>query len=346
MILDEKAAEAGVTVRFFTRLIDVDRADGHINGVVTHDVEGYKYVRAKTFVDATGDAVLSVLAGAEYFEAGRDSDGIMPPTVPALFANVDWTRDNTPTQTPGCVALIEKAYEAGDFEQCDRHLVGISRIGETVGYLNGGHIFGASAVKVKDVSEAMATGRRIAQQNLRFLRGFSPACENMELVSISSILGVRESRRVKGAYELNIADYMARRQFPDQIAVFNKYVDTHPYDTDKQSYEKFIVEKHKYILNEGEFIGLPYGILVPRGFDNLWVAGRCASADVMTAGSIRVMPAAAMMGQAAGTAAAQAAVTGETASGLDTARLVTTLRENGAYLPQQTLSKTLTKSEH
>ena len=86
-----------------------------------------------------------------------------------------------------------------------------------------------------------------------------------------------------------------------------------------------------------------YGILVPRGFENLWTAGRCVSTDVNVQGAIRVMPAAAMMGQAAGTAAVQAIQHNETASTLDTERLVKTLRQNGANLPQETLSKQMTR---
>ena len=73
---------------------------------------------------------------------------------------------------------------------------------------------------------------------------------------------------------------------------------------------------------------------MPKGWQNLWVAGRCDSSDVQVHGSIRVMPAAAMMGQAAGTAAAQAVRTGQTACGLDVDELVATLRQQGAYLPQ------------
>ena len=58
-------------------------------------------------------------------------------------------------------------------------------------------------------------------------------------------------------------------------------------------------------LGEGESFGLPYGILVPKGYKNLWVAGRCTSSDQWVHGSIRVMPACGMMGQAAATAASR-----------------------------------------
>ena len=132
-----------------------------------------------------------------------------------------------------------------------------------------------------------------------------------------------------------IGDYLARRQFPDQIAVFNKAVDIHVYDDSDEEYKRYYSEYTKTgRLKPGEYFGIPYGILVPKGWQNLWVAGRSNSSDVRVHGSIRVQPAAAMMGQAAGTAAVQAIRTDCPASTIDTKALVRTLREEGAYLPQ------------
>ncbi|MFO7955616.1 MAG: FAD-dependent oxidoreductase [Candidatus Brocadiia bacterium] len=74
------------------------------------------------------------------------------------------------------------------------------------------------------------------------------------------------------------------------------------------------------------------------------MAGRCASCDRTVHGTVRVMPAAAMMGQAAGTAAVQSLRTGQPAADLDTAQLVRTLREDGACLPQGELSKEMTRA--
>ena len=84
---------------------------------------------------------------------------------------------------------------------------------------------------------------------------------------------------------------------------------------------------------------------MPRGWQNLWVAGRCNSSDVRVHGSIRVQPAASMMGQAVGTAAVQSIATGQPACELDTATLIETLRGAGAYLPQAELSKTMTRDD-
>lgn len=346
VIMDEKAVEAGVEIRFFTKVIDADadRETGQVNGVIINNIEGYSYIKAKTYIDATGDAVLSDLCGAEYREAGRDTENIMPATLASMFANVDWNKERLHTQSPYGVELIEKEYAKGNMTQCDRHLVGISQIGHTIGYLNGGHIFKMNATKIKDLTEGMITGRKIVRDYEKFLRKYSPNCKNMELVATGSLMGVRESRRIVGEYELNIDDYLNRREFPDQIGIFNKFVDIHAYDCSLEEYERLQKEAFDtHRLGIGEYFGIPYSILVPKGWKNLWAAGRCNSSDIQVHGSIRVMPAASMMGQAAGTAAVQAINTGQEACNLDTEELVLTLRDNGANLPQKQLSKTMTR---
>jgi hypothetical protein len=94
----------------------------------------------------------------------------------------------------------------------------------------------------------------------------------------------------------------------------------------------------------GEFYGIPYGALVPKGWKNLWVAGRSISTDVKMHGSTRTQPAAIGMGQAAGAAAVQSIRTRKPAGEIDTEVLVATLRKAGAYLPQTTTSKTMTRN--
>ena len=166
----------------------------------------------------------------------------------------------------------------------------------------------------------------------------------MEHATTASLMGIRESRRIVGEYELNVNDYLARRQFPDQIGVFNKAIDIHVYDDSPEQYARFCEEYgSRGRLNAGECFGIPYGILVPKGWQNLWVAGRCVSSDVQVHGSIRVQPAASMMGQAAGTAAMQSIRNDEVACELNTAVLIEQLRKDHAYLPQSDLSPTMTR---
>ncbi len=345
IVLDRLCAEAGVEVRFFTRVVgaDADAGGRRVRAVVTSSIEGLRCLRARTFIDATGDAVLADLCGAAARAAGRDTPNIMPPTLCAALAGIDWDRFGKKSQQ----AMIEQAIADGFFSQPDRHVPGVIRNGTgDTAMMNAGHLFHADALKTRSLSDAMAHGRRLVQEYAAFYRKYMPGCERMEVLATGSLLGVRESRRIVGEYELTHADFKARRQFPDQIAVYSKAIDIHVYDLSPGEYRRYHEEYTKLDRpGRGECYGLPYGILVPKGWTNLWVAGRCNSSDVKVNGAIRDQPACSMMGQAAGTAAVQSLRTGQPACDLDTAQLVGTLRQNGAYLPQPDLSRTLTRGD-
>jgi hypothetical protein len=343
LILDEMVVDAGVETRYFTRLTDCDASpqSGMVNGVIVDNVEGLTFIEGTAYIDATGDACLSKAAGVICREAGRDTPNIMPATLTSHFAGIDFDRFSKGDQRE----KLHEALEAGHFTQYDRHLPGMSQVDHTVGYLNGGHVFGLDALSVKSLSEGMILGRKIVQEYLSFYREYMPGCENAQLVQTGALMGVRESRRILGNYELTLEDYLERRQFPDQIAVFNKFVDVHPYDTSDEEWERFMQEKDETMrLKEGECYGVPYGIVVPKGWKNLWNPGRSASTDVKVQGSLRVMPAASMMGHAAGLAATIAIESGADAGTIDVSELVKRLRAGGANLPQQQLVTEMTRN--
>ncbi|MEZ0299583.1 MAG: FAD-dependent oxidoreductase [Candidatus Methylacidiphilales bacterium] len=342
LLLDELCLAAHVELRFFTRVIDVEVNAGtkKVQGVVLHNIEGYRFVKARTFIDATGDAVLSALCGAAYRQAGRDTEHIMAPTLCAAQAGIDTDRFNYGHQQNA----VFQGIKDGFFTQPDRHVPGLFITGRTTAIMNAGHLFGTDAVNCRSLSDGMVRGRKFADEYTRFFRKYLGGCEEISLVATASLLGIRESRRIVGECELKYDDMVARRSFPDQIAVYNKPVDVHVHDCSDEQWERYKSEfLTKDRLAKGEFYGLPYGILVPEGWDNLWVAGRCNSSDVQAHGAIRDQPACFMMGEAAGTAAVQSIRTGQPACDLDTAELVTTLREAGAYLPQRELSRQMTR---
>jgi hypothetical protein len=341
-IFDRLCREAGVEVRYFTNVVDAD-ADprtGRVKGIITNSVEGYRYIQSKTFIDGTGDAVLSHLCGVKLRAAGKDTPHIMPPTLCALIADIDYTRFKGNQQQ----AAVEKAIADGFLVQPDHHVPGLFRSTENTATMNTSHLFGTNALVTRSLSDAMVKGRQLNVNYLEFYRKYMPGCENARLVSTGTLLGVRESRRIVGEYELNYEDFKARRKFPDQIALYTKAIDIHVYDLSPGQYKRYHEEFNTIDRpKKGESYGIPYGILVPKGWKNLWVGGRCTSADIKVNGAIRDQPACYMMGQAAGTAAVQSIKTGQTADNLDTEMLVKTLRDTGAYLPQEDLTKTMTR---
>ncbi len=350
-ILDEFTVEAGVEVRFFTRVAEADVTGRRVNGVVLSNVEGLRYVPAKAFVDATGDAALAALAGAECKVVLRDTETVAPSTLCSLLAGMDWDHpayagkgmDEVKARVRS--ELVPKAIDDGFFTQEDRFFPGMNRVGPKGATLNAGHVFNLNPLSVRSLSDGMVFGRKLAEEYTEFYRRYVPGCEQLELLATAPVMGVRDSRRIVGEFELKIEDFLARRQFADQVAVYNRPTDVHPSDTSKKEYERFLKDFHgKDNLGRGESVGIPYSILVPRGSQNLWVAGRCHSSDTKVHGSIRAQSAAYMMGQAVGTAAAQSIATGQPADDLDARALVETLRDNGAYLPQRELARTMTRA--
>jgi hypothetical protein len=352
-ILDEFVVAAGVDLRFFTRVVEADSSDRRINGVVLSNVEGLRYVPARTFIDATGDAALAALAGAECKVVLRDTETVSPSTLCSMVGGMDWDdlaygddwRGMDSVKNRVKSELVPRAIEDGFFTQEDRFFPGMNRVGRHATTLNAGHVFNLNPLSIRSLSDGMVFGRKLALEYAEFYRRYVPGCAELELLTTAPVMGVRDSRRIVGEFELTIDDFRAKRQFPDQVAVYNRPTDVHPSDTSKAEYERFMKDFHgKDNLGKGEHVGIPYGILVPRGSANLWVAGRCHSSDTKVHGSIRAQSAAYMMGQAAGTAAAQSVATGQPANDLDTRALVESLRAAGAYLPQAELSGSMTRA--
>jgi hypothetical protein len=350
-LLDEKAVDAGVDIRFFTRVIDAEVEGRRVVGAVISNVEGYKLIRARAFVDATGDATLCALAGAECRVAGVDWKETAPATLCSLYANVNWNDPAYGADYAGIDAAkrkaktdyLPKAIADGHFSQADLFMPGMNKIGNTISNLNAGHIFGLNGLDSRSLSEGMIKGRQQTVEYMEFYRKYVPGCENIEQVATASVMGVRDTRRIVGEFFLTYEDYQARRQFPDQVAVYNRPPDEHPTNASREEFERFRGDVEGRKLARGASVGIPYGILVPKGWENLWVAGRCHSSGQKVHGSIRAQSAAYLMGQAAATAAKQSIDTGQPACDLDTEELVLRLRAAGSYLPQETLSRTMTR---
>ncbi len=141
--------------------------------------------------------------------------------------------------------MVEKAIADGFFTQPDGHVPGLFRSGPTTATMNAGHLFHTDALKTRSLSDAIVAGRRQVQEYAAFYRKYMPGCEHMQVAATGSLLGIRESRRIVGEYEMNYADFQARRHFPDQIALGCKGVDIHVYDLSAEEYRRYYEEFNK-----------------------------------------------------------------------------------------------------
>jgi len=345
IILDDFCLKSGVDVFFHSKVIaaEVDEGDKLVKGVVIQHVEGCSYVAAKCYVDATGNGTLAHYCGVEYRQAGRDTEGIMPPTLCAMVADIDWSKMG------GKQEKLEQAIKDGFFTTPNQTLPGVIRTGDNCGMMNAGHVFAMDALDVTSLSQGYVQGRKLVREYTRFYQQYMEGAKNMKMLATAQLMGIREARNIIGEYELTYHDMMNLTEFPDQVGLHCYYSDIHPYSPTGKAYVPTAKEvargtPKKDSFERGDHFGLPYGMLVPKGWKNLWAPGRCASADVRAQGSIRVQQSCYIMGQAAGTAACQSIITGQAANELDTEQLVKTLRDNGQFLPQADLSRTMTRS--
>jgi hypothetical protein len=331
-LLDRICKEGGVEVRFETRLIDVERKGTRVQGLFTHSVEGYLYLPCSAVIDATGNAVLADLCGVPCRRAGRDTEKIMPPTLCGVVTGIDFNRFHRGSMQE----KVEEAIGDNFFSQPDRHIPGLFRSGQNHATQNCGHLFGTDALSTASLSAGYAWGRELAEEYTEFARRYLPGCESAHLLITAQLLGIRESRCIIGEYELSYEDFRNRRNFSDEIGIYNKAIDIHVYDLSDEEYQRYLSEfEQTDKLGKGESYGLPYRILLPQNIDNLWVPGRCASSDIKVNGAIRDQPACYLMGEAAGTAASLA-LDGRVANrDIDVDLLRNTLRSQGAWLPER-----------
>ena len=107
----------------------------------------------------------------------------------------------------------------------------------------------------------------------------------------ASILGVRESWRIRGKLIMTGKDYYGQSRFPDAVAHSAYYVDIHG-------------GKNGTPLKKGEYYEISFRTLITNEIGNLAVAGRCASADFELNASMRIQPTCIATGEAAGIASA------------------------------------------
>jgi len=128
---------------------------------------------------------------------------------------------------------------------------------------------------------------------------------------------------IVGDYVLTEADCRAFTKFEDSVAACNYDIDIHNPEGSGTSH---------YYFPEGEYYTIPYRSLIPTGFTNMLVAGRCISSDHGAQASYRIMPTVCCIGEAAGAAIGLAVKNGCPVREVNVAELQKTLKENGAFI--------------
>ncbi len=345
LILETMVKEAGADLLYHTVYTGCEWEDRKVRKVHLYGKQGFFDVSASVFIDASADADLATHAGIGSVY-GREEDHLAQPmTMNIKVGNVnrdkmiEYIKNNSGDMLEtipferlqliprsgmqGAYSVIRMAKEKGEFP-IDRDMVlcfETNNPGEYI--LNMSRIIKKSALDSFDLTEAEIEGRKQAHAIVAFMRNYIPGFEHAVIVTTGPHIGIRESRKINGAYRLTASDLLENKMFEDAIAMGGYPIDIHSPDGGTM--------EHHY-LKKGSWYSIPYRCLYTNELDNLLVAGRCISATHEACAAVRVTPILMAISEGAGTAAAIAAKQGIGVAAIDVAQLQNLLKDHGAFL--------------
>ncbi|MDB5859649.1 MAG: hypothetical protein JWQ76_3338 [Ramlibacter sp.] len=322
---DDLLLSAGVDILFHALgagvLMDGARK---VTGLLVETKSGRQAVLGRAFVDASGDGDLAAWAGVPY-DKGDGHGNMLYPSTMFRLNGIDPVRAGKAWEVIPQLMLEAEAQHRYKFPRKTPIVrpqksgiewrVNLTQLANSEGNAMDG-------TDARELSEAEVLGRRQIASVSGFLREV-PGFENSYIVDIAPQVGIRETRRVRGLYQLTESDVLDCASFDDTIGVNGWPLELHM---------KGDVEFRWTQPGSRGFNHLPYRMIVPQGLDNVWVAGRCASMSHEAQSAARVTGACFVMGEAAGVAADLALKADRTAADIDVAALQSRLEDNGAYL--------------
>ena len=325
--------DAGADIFLQTPVVDVVKEGHTVKGLVIGTQEGPKTLLAETVVDATGDGFVAARAGADC-KMGRESDGRCQPTsLEFCLDGVDEEKGITcwggsdPVTLPDGKKYADLCKEANARGELPENVT-IVRIHRTnrpgQRSINATQANGYNTLTPEGVLGAEYELRGQIAQIIEFLRKYVPGYADCRLKGTGSALGVRETRRIMGDYVISDQDVETGARQED-VVVHNAWflIDIHNPAGGGQA------EGHSQPAIPYD---IPYRSLLPAGLEGILTCGRCISGTHRAHASYRIGGVCLATGQAAGTAAALAALSRVSPRSLDTGVLQRALEKQGAVL--------------
>jgi hypothetical protein len=329
--LDELILESGVKPYLHSLFSEpfLDN-NGKLSGVIIDGKSGRGIIKAKYFIDATGDGDLCYRLGLDSYV----NDLLQPPTTCAHFDGWD---DNE-------FSTLLKKYQ-NEFNISDGFVWG-AKIPPTNSFmLAGTRVFGVNCTKTDDLTKAEMEGRRQIRAIMDMIRKYGTN-KNLGLVGLPSQIGIRETRHIKCLYQLSDQDALNGNKFDDAIANGSYRFDIHHQDkpgvtfryldgTEVYSRPGYPEEKNRWRTETGKnptFYQVPLRSIIPPKFDNLILAGRMFDASLIAFSGIRVMVNMNQLGEAAGVTSYLALNQNRPIRDVDFNKVRSTLKNGGSII--------------
>lgn len=306
-----------------------------IRGIITESKSGRQAILAKRVIDATGDADIACRAGAPYHMdpkeklqgltvsfgcSGVDREKFLEYVKEHPSSLKDWAKETTGKEDNLFSTYLsepfKKAREAGEIPGNvlkGGYWSSLTEAGEAT-YMNMVYMLGMDPTDVRDLTRAEIEGRQQTMWALSALKKYTPGFENAKLRTFGSSVGVRESRKIIGEYNITGHDVKNEARFEDSIGIFPEFLDMF----------SLVI-----IPTTGRYFQVPYRIMVPQKVENLLVVGRCVAGDKISHAATRQMMCSTVTGQGAGVAAAVSIKDNVICRGVDIRRVQKALKKQG-----------------
>lgn len=297
--LDELVLESEITPYLHTLFSEpyIDE-NGNLSGIIVDNKSGRGIIKAKYFIDATGDGDLCYRLGLETYT----SDLLQPPTTCAHFE--------------GGIGndFFELLREHREEFNIPEGFVWGNTLPSTSTYMMAGtRVYGANCAIADDLTKAEIEGRRQIRAIMDMMRKYRPD-NKLKLVGLPSQIGIRETRHIKCLYQVSDEDASLGIRFDDAIANGSYRLDVHHQDkpgltfyyldgTEVYARPGYPYEEKRWreeTKTNPTFYQVPLRSITPPKYDNLMIAGRILDASLMAFSGIRVMVNMNQLGEAAG----------------------------------------------
>lgn len=307
--LDEFVRESKTKAFLHTFFSEPVVEDGRVSAVVVQNKNGSGAIKAKFFIDATGDADLC-------FKLGQCSPlpkHLQPPTMCAKFSN--W---NFPEKINYQKLVRENAEK---YNLKEGFMWGAFVPQSNIHMLAGTRVFGKNCADADDLTFCEMEGRRQIRAIMDIFRNELPRENHPILQALPSQIGIRETRHIDSLHRIKGDELLNGKKFEDAVANGTYPVDIHHNDkpgitfknldgTQRYCRPGLEAEKSRWRKENGDspkYYQIPLRSIIPQtGPGNIISAGRMIDADIEAFGAVRVMVNLNQLGEAAGVAAFQA----------------------------------------
>ena len=349
ILLEEFARRDKVVLFYHCELIGVDQDQKWLTGVELASLGKRFKLKGSYFVDATGDAILSMLAG-EPTQEGQEVNGEhQPMTLRFILGNVDveqairFVRERQPDgvrsiwpcsdRTDGGPLSVNLKWLHGEAKQWGGlekwedqlyfHFYTVPGKADWAAF-NAPRIIQYDPTDPASLAEAYADGRAQIAEYWRFFGDNVPGFGRCYIAQIAPMMGIRECRRIRGEFVLTEAHVRNLSRFPDAVCLCNCPIDIHS-NRDGSS--------QLWHLPADGWYEIPYRAMLPAHTENLIVAGRCISTDFSAHSSYRIIPCCQALGEAAAYACETACSQNIQLPDIDGVRLNKRLTQDEVLLP-------------